>query len=114
MNREALMSAFPTPLTFARMSRIAQKCYTEDLIRELLTEIKNEQRQPDEWERSAISYALDCLRDGVFSAAIYEAAVALTPEFQRSKEFIACPSNASMTLEDLERKLSEMRDMPIV
>ena len=113
MNRAALMSAFPTPLAFARMSRLAQKHYIADLIQNLLDEIKNDERQPDDWERTAISYALDCLRDGVFSAALYEAAVAVTPEFERSMEFIACPSNMSMTLDDLGRKLSETRHLPI-
>ena len=113
MDRAELISTFPTPLVFARMSRFAQKHYIEDLIRDMLGEIKGEHRQPDDWERTAISYSLDCLRDGVFSAAIYEAAAALTPKFQRSTEFGACPSNKAMTLDDLERKLSETRDMLI-
>jgi hypothetical protein len=91
------------------MSRTAQKHYAEDLIHDVLDEIKGEARQPDEWERSAISYALDCLQDGIFSAAIYEAAIALTPELQRSTDFTACPANAAMTLADLERKLAQTR-----
>lgn len=113
MNRAALASAFPTPMAFARMSRIAQKHYIEDLIQDLLAEIKGDERQPDNWERTALSYSLDCLRDGVFSAAIYEAAVALTPELERSTDFAACPSTMSMTLEDLERKLLDTRGMLI-
>ena len=53
MDRLGLINAFPTPLAFARMSRLAQKRYIEDLIQDLLNEIKAEQRQPDLWERSA-------------------------------------------------------------
>ena len=114
MDRTALLNAFPTPLVFARMSRNAQKRYIEDLIQDVLNELKSEQRQPDDWERSAISYALDCLRDGVFSAALYEAAVALTPEFERSTEFSISPANYALTLDDLERKLTATRDLPLV
>ena len=113
MDRLGLINAFPTPLAFARMSRLAQKRYIEDLIQDLLNEIKAEQRQPDLWERSAISDALDCLRDGVLSATLYEAAIVLMPEFERAADFSACPANTALTLDDLERKLTETRSQSL-